>query len=448
MGTPWVALAAGISGEVVLPPSPRYEALRRPADARFHGTRPRAVVRCATAGDVAETIAFVRRARLPAVIRSGGHDFAGGSSTAGVVIDVTPMNAVSQDGSIGAGARLAEVYDTLSENGRTIPAGCGPTVGIAGLTLGGGLGVLGRSHGLTSDSLRAAEVVLADGRILTCDEHRHDDLFWALRGGTGLFGAVTALTFDTVPAPALTRFRMTWPYRTATALVEAWQAWAPSGPDELAASLHLTVPADPAEAPNVAVVGTMVGHQSDATSRLEDLVARAGADPEHAEQHHASHRETKRMLAADDRRDHAERFTFTRSGFLTHPLPHTAVAELTRHLVEQRTAGQMRVLDFTPWGGAYNRVPADATAFVHRGELFLLQHVVVVEPPGSVAARGWLRESDRLAAPWRSGAVYQNFPDPDLLDAARAYFGANLRRLSRVKAKYDPDGFFGSLTGK
>ena len=445
MGTSWAPLAAGIAGEVVLPTSPCYDAVRRPADPRFHGVRPQAVVRCGTAADVAETIAFVRKVRLPAVLRSGGHDFAGGSSTPGVVIDVAPMNAVSLDGGrarVGAGARLADVYDALSGRRRTIPAGCGPTVGIAGLTLGGGLGVLGRSHGLTSDSLRAAEVVLADGRIVTCDERRHDDLFWALRGGTGRFGAVTALTFDTVPASAMINFRLTWPYRSATALVEAWQEWAPSGPDELAASLHLVVPADVAEATVGTVVGTMVGHPSDAASRLDDLIGRVGAAPEHREQQHASHRETKRMLAADSR-DHAGAFAFSKSGFFAYPLPPGAVAGLTRHLVEGRTAGEMRMLDFTPWGGAYNRVPPDATAFAHRAELFLLHHVVVAEPPGSIDARRWLRESHRLLAHWRSAGVYQNFPDPDLPDPARAYFGTNLPRLRRVKATYDPDGFFG-----
>src|SRR2546421_71448 len=147
--------------------SPAREARAIPAVAGSGGARPRAVVFCATAGDVAEALAVARRSGLQAVPRSGGHCFAGRSSSAGIVIDVTPMRSVSvADGvaTIGAGARLGEVYDALARQGLTIPAGCGPGVGIAGLTLGGGLGILGRTHGLTSDPLLPARVGLAAGR--------------------------------------------------------------------------------------------------------------------------------------------------------------------------------------------------------------------------------------------------------------------------------------------
>jgi len=108
---------------------------------------------------------------------------------------------------VGAGAHLGEVYDALAEHSLTIPGGCGPSVGIAGLTLGGGLGILGRKHGLTSDHLLGAQVVLADGRVVECDEHQDEELFWVLRGaGGGNFGVVTSLFFSTLPAPAATVF--------------------------------------------------------------------------------------------------------------------------------------------------------------------------------------------------------------------------------------------------
>lgn len=112
--------------------------------------------------------------------------------------------------------------------------GCGPTVGIAGLTLGGGLGILGRKHGLTCDHLLAVRVVLADGRIVDCDQRHHGELFWALRGaGGGHFGVVTSLVFSTLRAPAATRFHLTWPHTHAAAVIAAWQTWAPAAPDEL-----------------------------------------------------------------------------------------------------------------------------------------------------------------------------------------------------------------------
>ena len=158
---------------MVRPGAAGYDELRRPAMAGFRDVRPQALVRCARPEDVAAALAFARAAGLAFAVRSGGHCFAGRSTTEGVVIDVSPLGSVAVEGdraTIGAGARLGDVYDALDAHGLTIPAGCGPTVGIAGLTLGGGLGILGRLHGLTSDALRAAQVVLADGRVVTCDD--------------------------------------------------------------------------------------------------------------------------------------------------------------------------------------------------------------------------------------------------------------------------------------
>src|SRR3954451_1780490 len=153
----------------------------RPALARFEDIRPAAHFSCGSADHVTAALAHAREAGLPLAVRSGGHCFAGRSSTDGVLIDVWPMSRVEvAEGraTIGAGARLGTVYDRLAEHGVTIAAGCGPTVGISGLALGGGLGVLGRRHGLTSDSVLGAEVVLADGRVVRAD----DDLLWGLRG--------------------------------------------------------------------------------------------------------------------------------------------------------------------------------------------------------------------------------------------------------------------------
>ena len=137
------------------PGAAAYDALRRPALPSLEDVRPEAIVLCAGPEDVAAALAFARAAGLPLAVRSGGHCFAGRSTTEGVVIDVTPLDSVTVEderATIGAGARLGAVYDALDAHGLTIPAGCGPTVGIAGLTLGGGLGILGRLHGLTSDS--------------------------------------------------------------------------------------------------------------------------------------------------------------------------------------------------------------------------------------------------------------------------------------------------------
>ena len=462
----WDALRGEISGEVILPDSPAYEWARKPAIARFHDVKPRGVVPCRTPTDVSETISFAARSGLHAAIRSGGHCFAGRSSTEGIVIDVSPMSSVSvSDGvaTVGAGARLCDVYDALDGHGLTIPAGCGPSVGISGLTLGGGLGILGRKHGLTSDHLLAAQIVLADGRILWCDEHREEDLFWALRGAGGCnFGVVTSLVFETVLAPSTTAFHLVWPHVHAAAVIGAWQDWVPAAPDELAASLLLTASGDPAEPPVVNLFGAMLGAESDAAGLLDEMVAGAGADPASASLEYMTFRETKRYLAelgeamagVDDGRlgegsqdgPTSQGYAFSKSEYFRRPLPAEAIAALIENLSRGRAPGESRELDFTPWGGAYNRVRADATAFAHRDELFLLQHVATVDADVPVTeregARRWLGRSWASVRPWGSGGVYPNFPDPDLADWASAYHGTNLDRLVRIKARYDPDNFF------
>jgi FAD/FMN-containing dehydrogenase len=197
-----------IDGQVFLAGSPGYERMPGPAWAQFEEVRPEAITLCTTPEDVAETIAFARRVGMESVARGGGHCFAGRSSTTGILIDLSRMRSVDvSDGiaTVGAGALLGDVYDRLDALGLTIAAGACPSVGIAGLTLGGGFGILGRSYGLTSDQLVGARVVLADGRVVDCDEHREPDLFWALRGaGGGQFGIVTSFLFRTIPAEDLT----------------------------------------------------------------------------------------------------------------------------------------------------------------------------------------------------------------------------------------------------
>ena len=175
--TAWRDLRSALEGEVVLPGSPRYDDVRRPQIPRFHDVRPRAVVLCRTPEDVVQAIAFARRSGIEVAVRSGGHDFAGRSSGPGMVLDLTPMHSLEISNglaTVGPGFRLGDLYTALAEYEVTIPAGCGATVGIGGLALGGGLGLLGRSRGLTSDQLVAAEVVLADGRVVECDEQRHE----------------------------------------------------------------------------------------------------------------------------------------------------------------------------------------------------------------------------------------------------------------------------------
>jgi FAD/FMN-containing dehydrogenase len=270
----WEALQRVIAGDVVFPGSVAYDELPKPFNARFHDVQPRAIVRCATPHDVAEAVLFVGRHGLECAARSGGHCFAGRSVSRGVVIDVSPMDAVSVSGgvaTVGAGTRLGRVYESLEEQGLALPAGTCPAVGVAGLTLGGGLGILGRKHGVTSDRLIGVQIVLANGRLVHCDDTHEADLFWALRGaGAGNFGVVTSLVFRAVPVPDATNFRLAWPIRNAAAVFEAWQEWAPVGPDELSASLKVTAAAEVDRPASVDIYGALLGTESDATELLDE----------------------------------------------------------------------------------------------------------------------------------------------------------------------------------
>jgi FAD/FMN-containing dehydrogenase len=417
--------------DVLVPGSDAYEAARRPAMARFRDVRPEAVVRCASARDVADALAYADGRHV--AIRAGGHCFAGRSSTAGVVIDVGPMHAVELSGRvarIGAGARLADVYDALDAHGLTIAGGCGPDVGIAGLLLGGGLGVLGRAHGLTCDQLVAAEVVLADGRVVRCDAETEPDLFWALRGaGGGQFGVVTEFTVRVLDAPASTVFHLRWPRTRAAELLARWQAWSPDAPDQVAASL-LCTPG------GVHVFGSLVG---DAPTVLDAM-----GEPDSAVVEALPFREAKRWLAGHGPGEGAPgALDFSKSEFFREPLPSRAIAALVDGFEDGVAQGFTCELDFSPWGGAYNRVGPGETAFPHRSERFLLKQAVSVAPgEDAAAARAWLAGSWAAVHPWGSGGVYANFPDPDLEDPLLAYHGPNLERLRAVKRAYDPDRVF------
>jgi FAD/FMN-containing dehydrogenase len=461
MARDWATLQGAIDGEVALPGSSVYEGTHKPFNARFHEVQPSAIVLCATLQDASETISFLNRHGLENAIRSGGHCFAGNSSTEGAVIDVTPMDSVAVSGgiaTIGAGARLGNVYEALQKQDVTVPGGTCPPVGIGGLTLGGGLGILGRKYGVTSDRLIGAQIVLADGHILDCDENHHGDLFWALRGaGSGNFGVVTSLVFRTIPVPEITNFHLAWPFNRAVEAIEAWQRWAPNGPDELAASMRVTATGDVERPPSVDIYGAVMGTESDATNLLDELVARSGSDPISASSKQMTFSETRRfwanlgveeaMAAQTLQPDVAQQpYLFAKSEFFKRELPTEAIAALLENFSHGRVSGESRELDFMPWGGAYNRVRPDATAFVHRDELFQLKHSVTVDPDASPGekeqAHRCVVRSWETVHPWGSGRVFQNFVDPELQEWAEAYYGTNYDRLVRVKAHYDPTGFF------
>ena len=424
-----------LDGKLFSPDSPGYEAIRRPVNLAYREVCPRLVVLCRSVSDVVGAMTYAKATGDRIAPRGGGHCFAGRSSTDGIVLDMSGLDGiyVAADGAatIGAGARLAQVYAALHTYGRTLPAGCGPTVGITGLTLGGGIGLLGRKYGLTCDRLVGAQIVLPDGSVVECDHDREPDLFWGLRGaGGGQFGVVTSLRFDTVPEPMTARIEAHWPDIALEELVSAWQAWAPDAPDEL--TVNLTLVSEPGAPVQATLFGASTLEEGSTRALLEEFADRAGVAPTIEVRAGLPYHYLKSTFT--DPRDEPERALRIRSEFFSRSLARCTLASLLTQLGDRR-AMRRRQLAFTAMGGAYNRVAEDATAFAHRSERFLLEHI-------GDAADPWVDRSWATARADGSGRVYPNFPDPALAGWAAAYHAGNYPRLAAVKNAYDPHRFF------
>jgi FAD/FMN-containing dehydrogenase len=435
--TELAGLGNSLDGELFSPDSPGYEAIRRPVNPAYREVRPRLVVLCRSVSDVTRAITYATATGDRVAPRGGGHCFAGRSSTDGIVLDLSGLDGIcmadDRVATIGAGARLEQVYAALHAHGRTLPAGCGPTVGITGLTLGGGIGLLGRRHGLTCDRLVGARVVLADGSIVDCDHDHEPDLFWALRGaGGGQFGVVTSLRFDTVAEPVTTRIEAHWTDIALAELAAAWQAWAPDAPDEL--TVNLTLSAEPGAPVQATLFGAATLEERPTRALLREFTDQAGVPPAIELRPGLPFHQLKHTFADLDPPDRPERAVRIRSEFFSRALAHSALAALLTQLGTPRTMGR-RQLTFTAMGGAYNRVGEDATAFAHRSERFLLEHNADPSDP-------WVDRSWATAHAGGSGRVYPNFPDLALDEWFAAYHAGNYPRLASVKNAYDPHRFF------
>jgi FAD binding domain/Berberine and berberine like len=460
----WTALAGQIQGSIVRPGDPMYGQAARLFNPRFDGNKPQAVVYSAAPADVQRTIAFARAHGLPLTPRSGGHSYAGYSIGTGLVCDVTPMAGVTVNGDgsavVGAGARLIDVYAGLALHGVAVPAGSCPTVGIAGLALGGGVGVVGRKFGLTSDNLTAVEVVTAAGDLLTCDASTNSDLFWACRGGGGgNFGIVTSFTLSTHPLTTIALFQLAWPWAAAAEVVAAWQSWITTIPDELWSNSHLLSTGMPGS-PTITVGGAYVGSEAALSpwlttlrqavgvaptsvsvgmhGYLDGMLVEAGCGGQSAVSCHLAPQGTVQREASVGRSD-----------LVLQPLSSAAIDAVIQG-VSQRQADPATTtvagVAFDAFGGAINRVAPDATAFVHRNTLFGTQYNATWPASASAdAIQSNINGLNNLYAamrPYASGFAYQNYIDPQLASWQEAYYGANLPRLKSVKSKYDPEGFF------
>jgi FAD/FMN-containing dehydrogenase len=451
-----VELAGLIQGTVVAPTDATYDTARRLYSPRYDGVRPGAVVFCTSAQDVWRTVRWARRHRIRVVPRCGGHSYAGYSTCPGVVVDVTRMNGVTADAAagtatVGAGALLIDVNQALSLQGVAIPAGSCPTVGIAGLTLGGGHGFSGRAWGLACDSLVSLVIVTASGQALLASKTQHPDLFWACRGGgAGQFGIVTGFKFATRPASNVVTYRATWPWSDAAAVVAAWQAWAPHAPDELFSMCDL-IATDGPGGPIVASNGQYFGSEAGLQTLLEPLVSaaspqtmiirtrsfvNAALDWANCSEWARCHRVGTVPNAEVGRSDF-----LAKSDYVATALPTAGIQTMIQRIEQRQNdsalGGGSVLMD--AYGGAINRVPKEATAFVHRDQLFSIQYVAASSTAADV---DWLRSFRTAMGPYVSGQAYQNYVDPDLEHPNLAYYASNYARLRQVKRRYDPTNVF------
>ncbi|GAA4894806.1 FAD-binding oxidoreductase [Stackebrandtia albiflava] len=419
-----------------------------------------AVAHCADARDVATAVEAAVEAGVPFAMRAGAHSFAEYSMSEGLVIDVGDLTSVETGPdtvTVGAGVRVGPLAEHLAPRGRVVPVGWCPMVGVAGASMGGGFGPLGRYFGLACDHLVGADVVLADGRRVRAAPDGDADLLWALRGaGAGNFGAVTSLTFRTRPTPHAYSVAAWWDPDDAATVIDGWQRWSPSTPRHVNMELVLRCWPDLDDPPTLASFGFIVDtDEAGAREHLDALADTIGIPPQRLQclrvdaaelpVHHTYAGEMVEHLPPGNRPLDAEPgIRFVKSEFFEDSVSRDALAELAEWLLRDRVAGQQRELEFVAWGGAIGDPAPDATAFPHRTARFLLEHSVQAYGSDTLKKESheWVTRSKDITAPFGNGHVYPNYPDPDLSDWETAYYGPNLPRLRHLKAAYDPDGVF------
>jgi FAD/FMN-containing dehydrogenase len=385
---------------------------------------------------------------VPLAARSGGHSYAGFSTPdRGVVVDLGTLRGITvrddNTAVVGAGARLIDVYAVLAAHDRALPAGSCPTVGIAGSTLGGGIGVLARAYGLTCDHLKSATVVSADGSVHTASAGANADLYWALRGGGGGNGViVTDFTFATVPAPTVTVFSLHFAAARTARVLRAWSQWMDAAPDRLTSLCAVTA----AGTPTNRVTGTWTGSTAGLPTQLSALISAVGAAPTSRVQHTYGYLNAMKYFAGCLNETvtachpaSTPGGTLGRESFraASRMLERTVTASIADQVVDLMRRQKGMVLLFDSLRGQVAKPRVADTAFAHRGA-----HGSVQVYSGNAANGPAVIAVQKALAPLVGTGAYVNYLNPGQTDWAKAYYGANLPRLRQVVRKWDPDGVF------
>ena len=453
------SIAAEITGQLQTDLRGR---LIRPADADYDPARqvwngmvdkrPGLIARCAGVADVVAAVRFGREHLLPIAVRGGGHNVAGaGVCDGGLVIDLSPMNGIRVDpqrGTVRAegGVTIGELDHETQAFGLAVPMGVVTATGIAGLTLGGGLGWLRRRHGLSCDNLISADLVTADGHLVTADEQHNPELLWALRGGGGNFGVVTSFEYRAHPlGPQVYLAFVIHAAADATAAIRHYRDWAASAPDEVSSFGILwhapemeEIPVEHHHTPIAVYLAVHCGEQDQAEQDLEPL--RRFGSPIADLSGPMRYLDVQAFFDADYPA-HEMRY-YWKSHFLR-GLPDEAVATMVE--LNERAPSPHSTIDLWQLGGAFARTGPQDTAFGDRSAPFLIGIECNWEHEADDGASiAWGREVFDRLQPYATGGQYVNFPglyeDNDAM--VRGAFGQNLGRLTAIKKQYDPTNLF------
>lgn len=442
------SLKANVDGQLVLPEDDAYDAARTIWNAMID-KRPALIVRCASDSDVVRTVNFARNNELLLAVRGGGHNIAGNAiCDGGVVADLSQMKAAKVDkgarrATVQGGATLADFDAATQAHGLATPLGINSTTGIAGLTLGGGFGWLSRKYGMTVDNLESADVVTAKGERLHASDAENADLFWALRGGGGNFGAVTQFTFRLHEVgPELLSGLVFYPIAEAKTALQQYREFVAKAPDELVVWTVLRqappLPFLPPEVHGTGVVALAflyIGETEKGRSLVEPLRHLGKPVGEFiGVQPYTAWQQAFDPLLTPGARNYWKSHNFTK---LDDGLFDEVIAYLGK-----LPSPQCEIF-FGAIGGATTKPPPDATAYAHRDARFVMNvHGRWDDPKDDERCIGWARDFFKASAPYAGSGVYVNFLTADEGDRVGAAYGPNYDRLAQVKRRYDPDNLF------
>jgi hypothetical protein len=400
---------------------------------------PALIARCSGVADIIAAVDFARENNLLTAIRGGGHNVGGRAlCDDGIVIDLSRMRAIhvgpaTRTVRVQGGATLGDLDRETHPFGLAVPCGIVPKTGIAGLTLGGGVGWLIRKYGMSIDNLLSCQIVTADGRVLTASASEHEDLFWALRGGGGNFGVVASFEFQAHPVHTVLGGLLLYPRDAAVDVIRHFRDFIESAPDELTAYAALLHAAD--GVPLVGVIPCYCGDITEGQRVLEPLrnfgnpvvdsiepmplpVMQSLLGPSFPDGNHNYWKSTLQPELSDD-----------------------AITAIVEH--GNRMMSPLSFVVLEHYGGAAGRVSKDATAFPHRDLpwdiLFIAQWTDSTE---TTLHRDWARSGEETLRPFSANAHLLSALDVEVDDVINTAFGSNLSRLAAVKKKYDHANFF------